>query len=268
MSTKTERESRAAERTLEIDAPVEAVWKALTDADELIRWFPTAAEVGEGVGGAIRLRWRDLYDFRSVVDVWEPGEHLRYAFPGDGPGPVVTDYWLEGRGGRTVLRVVTSGFGEGDDWDEFLDGVRHGWDFELRSLRHYLERHAGEDREVAWARANHVLERADAWARLTKPGGFFGERGLGSIVEDSRYQATTATGDTLAGTVEVCDPPRLLVATVDGLGDALFRMELWGRPPAAEATIWLSVYGMPAADIHALEAAWQTSLAGILASPL
>lgn len=265
MSTKTEQQTRTAERTVEIDAPVEAVWNALTDADELVRWFPTAAEVEPGVGGAVRLRWRDLYDFRSVVEEWTPGEHLRYAFPADGPGPVVTDYWLEGRGGRTVLRVVTSGFGEGDDWDEFLEGVRYGWKFELCSLRHYLERHAGEDRVVAWARANHRLGRADAWARLTKAGGIFGEGGLGHVVEGSRYNAITAAGDALAGTVETCAPPRLFVATVDGMNDALLRMELWGAPPAAEVTIWLSAYGVPAAEVEALEAAWQASLENVLA---
>jgi uncharacterized protein YndB with AHSA1/START domain len=252
------------ERTIGIGAPVDAVWRALTDAEELARWFPTDAEVRPGAGGSIRLRWRDLYDFDSPIEVWEPNEHLRFAFPGDGPGAVVTDYHLEGDERRTILRVVTSGFGHGEDWDEFLDGVRHGWNFELRSLRHYLERHRGEDREVAWARALHGIERGKAWEKLTAPGGFFGERGLGRVVEGSGYDATTSTGVELSGAVEAFEPPRLLVATVDGLNDALLRMELWGAPRAAEVTVWLSTYGIPAAAVRALETSWQRALPAIL----
>lgn len=40
-----------------ISAPVEAVWKALTDAMELARWFPLEASVRPGVGGSVRLSW-------------------------------------------------------------------------------------------------------------------------------------------------------------------------------------------------------------------
>ncbi len=32
---------RRVEATIEINASVEAVWKALTDAGELVRWFPS-----------------------------------------------------------------------------------------------------------------------------------------------------------------------------------------------------------------------------------
>ena len=47
--------TRTIEKELEIDAPIEAVWKALTDAEELTNWFPLEARVKPGVGGSI---WR------------------------------------------------------------------------------------------------------------------------------------------------------------------------------------------------------------------
>ena len=43
----------------------------------------------------------------------------------------------------TTLRLVHSGFGPGADFDEEYDGISQGWPVELRSLRHYLENHAG-----------------------------------------------------------------------------------------------------------------------------
>ena len=82
----------------------------------------------------------------SQIEVWEPGRHLRttYPLPGaEGRGEAIelaVDYYLEARGGGTYLRLVHSGFGPQSEWDEEYDGVRRGWQYELRSLRHYLER--------------------------------------------------------------------------------------------------------------------------------
>ena len=95
------------------------------------------------------MSWGEMYEGEAAVEVWKPGKHLRARFPAVGSRSLATDYYLKGRGGRTVLRVVTSGFGTGEAWDGEYDGVRFGWAFELQGLRHYLERHHGEDRIVA-----------------------------------------------------------------------------------------------------------------------
>ena len=42
------RTPRSIETQIEINAPVEAVWKALTDAAELANWFPVKARVKPG----------------------------------------------------------------------------------------------------------------------------------------------------------------------------------------------------------------------------
>ena len=56
------------------------------------------------------------------------------------------EFTLETHQGKTRLRLVHSGFGEGAAWDNELEGITEGWQAELRSLRHYLERHRGQDR--------------------------------------------------------------------------------------------------------------------------
>ena len=60
------------ERIALADVPPEVVWRALTDAEELARWFPLAARV-EGVGGAISLSWGQQGTETVVIEVWEPG---------------------------------------------------------------------------------------------------------------------------------------------------------------------------------------------------
>lgn len=257
--------ARSVEREIEIDAPVTAVWKALTDAEELTRWFPLEAHTVPGAGGLISMSWRDVYGGDSPIEVWEPERRLRLAFPVDGPAAVVTDYYLEGRGGKTALRVVTSGFGEGDAWDDFFDGVRLGWAFELLGLRHYLEHHRGRDRVVAWARVPYTGRRDDVWARLTGPGGFFGPNGLPRLSEGARYAAQTRTGHDLAGTVGIFSPPQQLACTADGFNDALLRLELQGNDRDGTVELFMSTYGVPEGEVRSLEAAWQRAMEGLLA---
>lgn len=251
---------RSVERTIEIAASPEAVWNALTQADELTRWFPLEAGVRPGSGGSIRMSWRDRFTSDSAVSVWEPERHLCMEFPQDGLGRLMTDFYLAGRGGATVLRVVTSGFGEGDAWDENYEGVRTGWNFELRGLRHYLERHRGRDRAAAWAHASYPFAVAEAWQRLTGPGGLFGGAGLPVLAEGEPYSLVTSGGATLSGQVEVFEPGRMVVATADGWNDALFRMEVFRFGGVGEATVWLSTYGVSSERVRSLERAWQEAL--------
>ena len=46
-------ETRTVEREIEIDAPLAAVWRAHTDAEEVTRWFPLHARVSPGAGGSV-----------------------------------------------------------------------------------------------------------------------------------------------------------------------------------------------------------------------
>ncbi len=67
--------------SLEIEAPPEAVWKALTDAKELVRWFPLKAEVEPRVGGRYWLSWEGEFEGDSRIEIFEPERHLRTTWP-------------------------------------------------------------------------------------------------------------------------------------------------------------------------------------------
>ena len=69
--------SRAVETELTVDAPAEAVWKAVADAEELVRWFPAQAEVSPGEGGSVRLAWDGNWASESRIEIWEPPRRLR-----------------------------------------------------------------------------------------------------------------------------------------------------------------------------------------------
>ena len=49
--------TRTQQHEIVIDAPIEAVWKAISDGEELTRWFVEEATVEPGVGGTITISW-------------------------------------------------------------------------------------------------------------------------------------------------------------------------------------------------------------------
>ncbi len=254
MDTKSEAAVvRDVEREVELGVPADAVWRALTDAHELTRWFPMEARVTPGVGGTITMRWEGEPPLDSRIEVWVPGHHLRLLGLG-GLTDLVTDIFLEGRSGSTVLRVVTSGFGSEASWDNILDGFRMGWDFELLGLKHYLERHLGKDRLVARARVS-ISDYGSAWQRLVQSPDWF----RGDLVLGDRL-SIGAGGERITGVLRVWEPPRQLVVEVDGWNDALTRVTLFCPDQMGSLTAWLSAYDVPEADVRALERDWQASL--------
>jgi uncharacterized protein YndB with AHSA1/START domain len=264
--TTTSTDTRTLERTLEIHAPIQAVWNALTVAEELMNWFPVEARVTPGPGGTMYMAWEDFFQGESKIDIWEEPTHLRTTFFDqleDGGEPMSThvDYFLESKGGTTVLHLVHSGIGQGSDWDKLLDGFTHGWRSELVSLRHYLECHPGKQRRVAWAFVPTDLPADDVWERLT------GSSGLNfhaDIVPGDVFQAHLPTGDEFQGKVVLWKPGRQLVATVANLGNAFFRLDLDNCGGNPTAWIWLGTYGLSREVVTGIEQRLRTWLSSAL----
>jgi uncharacterized protein YndB with AHSA1/START domain len=256
MSTEAREETaivRDVVRELEVAAPAEAVWQALVDAEELARWFPMEAKVVPGEAGSITLLWQGEPPIVTRIENWVPGHHLRMIGLG-GLNDLVTDIFLEGRGGSTILRVVTSGFGTDASWDNILEGFRVGWDFELLGLKNYLERHRGRDRQIARARAN-ITSYERAWSQLTQSGEWFPSH---LAVGDAFTMR--AGGSELHGVVLAWEPARQLVARVKDWNDALLRVTLFVSDQLGSLTAWLSAYDVDQSDVQTLQQHWQSSL--------
>ena len=133
-----------------IHAPHDVVWRALTDPDELRRWFGWDYE---GLGDEIR------YIF---VDHATPHPPDRIEFEGVQTIELVAD------GPRTIVRVIQPGPLADADWDELYEEIVQGWHAFFQQMRHYLERHPGEERRTLYlegtAPAPAVLAAVDALA--------------------------------------------------------------------------------------------------------
>jgi uncharacterized protein YndB with AHSA1/START domain len=269
---KTADKARVIETTLEIEAPVSAVWKAITDAKELERWFPLQARVTPGVGGEIFMSWGPPWEGGSRIEVWEENRRLRTrGFLEHGDASMI-EYTLEAKGGKTLLRLVHSGFAPGTAWDdELFSGTKRGWHYELRSLRHYLERHSGTERRAVWPKAKVLASAADVWKRLLGREGLTREGRIDGLKEGDSYRVTTAAGDPLEGRVLVNDPPYEFSGTVASLNDGIMALrthDVAGPDPkdGHAASVWLSAWGAPQPELETLGARWKKLLDGLAAS--
>jgi len=274
--THVKEKTRSIEVEIEVHAPTADVWKALTDPVELTRWFPLEAEVKPGRGGAIRLRWGKGIEGRSGIRVWEPERRLQLGWfepeggAEDAPDTVfyrdrearlrlAVDYFLRGESGRTILRLVHSGFSADASWDDEFEAHRRGWTFELRSLRHYLENHLGRDRHVVWIRKATDLPKPAAWSVLSGKRGVDPTGSLGGLEAGARYALTTAHEERWEGEVILNRPPTEFAATIDNLDRSLMRFGIEAHTGQPEAYVWLSVWGEPA-HAHAFRKRWTATL--------
>jgi len=231
-------ETRGHEHEIEIAAPRDAVWRALTDGEELTRWYAADAAVEPREGGSYDISWGEGLDASAVVEIWEPQRRLLIAGgPSTGADPILQDYTLETRGGKTVLRVVTSGIPDTPDWDGYYDGTKQGWPPFLVALRHYLERHPGEPRASRLLVEPIALAPDDAWSRLTGRSG---------------YEAAGLGGELL---LEL--PRRTLLTTVASLGDGLLELSVTPRDGNAQLFSILAAFGDDRPRVEDAAACWR-----------
>ncbi len=135
------------ERTLEVAATPEQVWDAIATADGISAWMvPTRLD--PQVGGEVSF---DLGGFRSTGVVTDYTPNHRFAYEEPWPiadhepiadhdlssvTPIATEFLIESAsGGSCVIRVVTSAYGSGADWEnEFFAEMVAGWGAILDNL--------------------------------------------------------------------------------------------------------------------------------------
>lgn len=258
-----EKPTRSIERTIEIDAPVDVVWKAIAEGEELAKWFALDAKVTPGVGGSIWMSWPGM-EGSTPITVWEPGKRLQ---TGEQAGPVLmsVDWSLEGKGGKTILRLVHSGWSADAEWDDQYDDTSRGWAVFLGNLKHYLERHRGAACRQVIVPVPIDIPVEEAWSR------FAGPQGLAidptALRAGGPYATTAATGDRLEGVVILHAPPSAFGATVAAWNDAMLTLDFPGCGPG-KRQCWFVIltYGLPAEQVEALRTRFSSLLTGLLAT--
>jgi len=128
------------ERTYEVAATPEQVWDAIATADGMSAWMvPTRLD--PQIGGEVSF---DLGDFVSTGVVTDYSPNRRFAYEEPWPvadhmstahhdlsslTPIATEFLIESAsGGSCVVRVVSSAYGSGADWEnEFFAEMVEGW---------------------------------------------------------------------------------------------------------------------------------------------
>jgi uncharacterized protein YndB with AHSA1/START domain len=241
-------ETRSHETRIEIDAPVAAVWEAITEAAEIQKWFAPHMEVTPGVGGKMTASWGPGMEGTQLIEVWEPNRHLRlveerahtHGCTGEekahtAPAKLIVDYSLETENGRTVLRLVHAGFGMGAEWDGEYDRTRQGWPGFFRVLKYTLERQPGK----ALANVNlfHAVPGGDANALHARLCGQVDLAGETWTQAPGYYQGALAS-----------------------LGGALATIAAAQKPELAYFYVNLTLYGALAAEAGRIEQEWKAKL--------
>ena len=239
----SEEQSRRIDVSIEIDASAEAVWEAVSTGEGLTRWFPPFARVTDpGVGGKFWLSWGEGMEGEGVIEAWEPNKLVRVSEPSG----TVVEYIIEKSGSGVVMRIVQSGFGVGEVWDDIYDSTEGGWAYFIYSLKHYLERHPGKPRHLITARRQMSIPRAEAWPLV------FSSFALNAGEWKVGEHFTARVGErAVNGEIVLYRPGRTFGGTLRELSDGLLLVELEPGAPW-HCGAWLSVYG-DGHDVSALQ---------------
>jgi uncharacterized protein YndB with AHSA1/START domain len=250
---------------LELSASPEAVWAAISEARENERWFAPRAEVVPGVGGRMLWSWGEAHSWPLEIEVWEPQKHLRARYASqvdDGRGgqvPIFVDFHVEGAGGKTKLRLVHSGFGPEASFDQEYDGISRGWPVELTSLRHYVERHLGQERAVAWSIGKPSSTPDAAWTALCAAIG-----DLDAARAGERIALRFGPGAAIEGRC-LRTGQREITVDADGLGDGFLRIGVESCTGELQVWLWLALWGRPQDETERFQQAFDALVARLFA---
>lgn len=153
------------------------VWQAIATADGISAWM-MRTELDEREGGTVTFHMGPEGSSVGRVTGWEPAR--RFAYEEDWAGlvgqdaatvtPLVTEFVVEAAsGGTCTVRIVTSAFGMGADWEnEFFDDMVRGWAPILDNLRLYLAHYPGQRATTLEAGAEHPGEPEELIAALRR----------------------------------------------------------------------------------------------------
>ena len=130
--------NRSLEIVIDVSATPEEVFRAITDPEQIVKWFASEARVDPRVGGEYYFSWGPGMGSTTTISAWEPGKHFGTS---NERSKIAVDYYIEALGGGiTRLRLVQS-FGPDATWDdEFFEKTKSGWADFLKKLKALLDK--------------------------------------------------------------------------------------------------------------------------------
>ena len=243
-------------KVVDIGAPVERVWQALTTAEGLAQFYCDWATVVPGVGGTVQIHWHAGSLPPATIEAWEPNRRLRLVYPPH-PGTEATtaeEWTLRDEGDHTVVRLVYEGFGPDTDWSEFYDQFDATASLVVDLLATWLDRHDGAPMTKAWAIVPIDAGLDEAWASTLGPD-LTDDRGApAGAAPGTELAVALPGGDPIAGTVAHVAPGNEATVEIPSLDGARLMVAIRpGTETTARALVELYTYGLPPAQV----AEWQ-----------
>jgi uncharacterized protein YndB with AHSA1/START domain len=136
------------EREILIDAPIEVVWRVVTEPEHISGWFSDSIELELRPAGKATLRWDRRGEVHGRVERVEPPRFFSFRWmvrqgpEFDEDNSTLVEFSLSAQGESTRLTVVETGFrelaGPDDEKQRHVDSHTRGWELELGQLEAYL----------------------------------------------------------------------------------------------------------------------------------
>ena len=198
------------EFSVEIDGTPAQIWDAIATSSGLSSWMlPT--EIDPRPGGAVVFHMGPDSDSPGEVTAVESQRRIVYqedwatlvGQAGAEVTPLVTEFLIEVHsGGTCTVRVTSSAFGTGADWEnEFFSDMESGWAPMLENLRLYVEMFPGQTAATMWVgatasgSAEHTFDALRERLGVDSVGDPTSVLGVDAVVERSlpRYVLLRAT---------------------------------------------------------------------------
>ena len=128
---------------VDIDVPVERVWRAFTDARLLVRWAAPEAAITPREKGRLRLVFGAGVELDAHIDVLVTPLRMRLILlpsPGmpSSDAVIVEDFLFERGKNITVVRLLSSGVPSAPVWVTYYLNKRRYWELALARLKVFL----------------------------------------------------------------------------------------------------------------------------------
>ena len=122
-----------------IKATPERVFQALTEKQELERWFVQEADIELKPGGTIRTELAPGMVEHGKVKEVKPSQLFSFTWEGAfSPTPTALTFELTKENDGTLLTLTHSGIGEGEKWEVYTT-ISKAWDAHLKDLTAWIE---------------------------------------------------------------------------------------------------------------------------------
>ena len=231
-------EKRAIELEIEVPGTPQEVWRAIATGPGISSWY-VPHTVEEHVDGAAMASFGPGPDMQipGRVAAWEPPHRIVFD-GGEGVDGLAFEWLVEARdGGTCIVRLVNSGFGSGQPWDDQYDQMRDGWQLFLKNLQLHLTHFAGQTATSMLPMVMWPGRQETVWNSLTAALGFPAAPAIGD-----RVATVGDDSPTLAGTVVEADSWRLAILVDEPApGTAFLAVE--GQGDQMGVSVWSYLYG-------------------------